>query len=322
MSLVLGVDTSNYTTSAALYETESRSVFSQRKLLTVREGEKGLRQSEAVYQHVRRLPELLEGLLCPARRPISAVGASSQPRSAPDSFMPCFEAGVSAARAIAAVSGIPYREFSHQAGHIAAALFSIGRLDWLGRRFVAFHVSGGTTEAVLCTPENGICPKMERIARSLDLKAGQAIDRVGLMLGLPFPAGPALEALARQSARRFSPRPCMKGSDCCLSGVENQCAQMHQAGQAPADIARFCLDSVCAALEGMLLAVRGRWPGIPLVFAGGVISDTIIREYFEAKYGALFARPEYSADNACGIAVLTGLSLSGQALPRSAAAAE
>lgn len=311
MSRFLGIDTSNYTTSAALYDTESRSVFSQRKLLTVPAGAKGLRQSDAVYQHIRRLPELIEHLFEAGGEPIAAVGVSARPRSAPDSFMPCFESGVAVARSIAAAAGIPCLEFSHQAGHIAAALFSIDRLSLLHRRFAAFHVSGGTTEAVLCTPGESLCPEMERVACSLDLKAGQAIDRVGLMLGLNFPAGPALEKLALQSARRYRPRACFKGVDCCLSGLENQCGRMLRDGEAPSDIARFCIDSIIAALEGMAVSVRTRWPDIPLVFAGGVMSDSIIRDYFEQAYGAFFARPAYSADNACGTAVLAGLSITG-----------
>lgn len=307
MSRILGIDTSNYTTSAALWETGSRSIFSQRKLLTVPEGGRGLRQSEAVYQHIRNLPELLEKLFVPGGAPLAAVGVSDRPRSASDSFMPCFEAGMAAARAVAAASGIPCRMFSHQAGHIAAALFSARRLDLLDRPFVAFHVSGGTTEAVLCTPGDSVSPRMERVARSLDLKAGQAVDRVGLMLGLAFPAGPALDGLAQMSEKQFTPRPSMRDGDCSLSGVENQCARMLEKGEPPQDIARFCLESIRAALDGMVGAVRHRWPGIPIVFAGGVMSNTLLREYFGSLGDVVFAGPGYSADNACGIAVLAGL---------------
>ena len=307
MSLFLGIDTSNYTTSAALYDDESRSIREERQLLRVKDGEKGLRQSDAVYQHVKNLPVLIGQLLKEEHPPILAVGVSAKPREAADSYMPCFEAGIAVAHSMAAALRVPYKDFSHQAGHIASALFSINRLELMEEPFIAFHVSGGTTEAVLCTPD-GVCPKTEVIARSLDLKAGQAVDRVGLMLSLPFPAGPALEKLAFQSERKFDPVPCMKGADCCLSGVENLCARMLESGSEPSDVARFCLDYVKASLDGMTRAVRERYPGLPLLYAGGVMSDSIIKEYFVRNYGALFARRGFSSDNACGIAVLAGRS--------------
>lgn len=307
MSLFLGIDTSNYTTSTALYDDENRRILEERQLLRVKEGEKGLRQSDAVYQHVKNLPVLIGRLLKEEHPPISAVGVSAKPREMAESYMPCFEAGISVAHSIAAALRIPYKDFSHQAGHIASALFSINRLELLEEPFIAFHVSGGTTEAVLCTPD-GVCPKTEVIARSLDLKAGQAVDRVGLMLSLSFPAGPALEKLAFRSERTFDPEPCMKGGDCCLSGVENLCARMLESGSEPAEVARFCLDYIKASLDGMTQAVRERYPGLPLLYAGGVMSNSIIKEYFVRKYGALFARRGFSSDNACGTAVLAGLS--------------
>ncbi len=311
MGIFLGIDTSNYTTSAALYDSASGEIRQERRLLSVKSGEKGLRQSEAVFQHVKALPELMEALLR-GEHP-QAVTCSARPRDEEGSYMPCFLVGEGAARCLAAAMDIPFFAVSHQAGHVAAALFSAGRLDLLGQRFLAFHVSGGTTELLLCSPGKGARAFfVERMAASLDLKAGQAVDRVGLMLGLPFPAGPALEALALQSARRFRVKPTMKGCDCSLSGLENRCAELHRRGQADCDVALFCLESIGAALAGMADAVLGRLgEPLPFVFAGGVMSNSILRGEMGQRYNAVFAAPGFSSDNAAGVAVLGALSVRG-----------
>lgn len=305
----LGIDTSNYTTSAAVYDGDL--VTGSRRLLDVRPGEKGLRQSDAVFQHVKRLPEIVEGLLTGFDGTIAAVGYSARPRDADGSYMPCFLTGALAARIAAAVHGVPCYAFSHQAGHVAAALYSASRLDMLTQRFIAFHVSGGTTEAVLHTAEGSFPGTFRLIAGSLDLKAGQAVDRVGVMLGLDFPAGPELERLALQSGARFHIKPSMKGGDCSLSGLENKCTAMMKNGVPHADIARYCLEFIKESLDSMARALIQDYGSLPLVFAGGVMSNSIIREYFVSQYGAVFARPEYSSDNAAGTAVLTGLKADG-----------
>ena len=170
--------------------------------------------------------------------------------------------------------------------------------------FLAFHVSGGTTDALLVEPDADCIIRCRVVGHSLDLKAGQLIDRVGGMLGLPFPAGPALEALAAQAQNTYRVKPTLKGCDCHLSGVENQCRDRLAAGQPPAEVARFCLDSVCAAVVGMTEAVLAEYGDLPLVYAGGVMSNTQLREYLSTRVGGRFAPPMYSADNAAGIACL------------------
>lgn len=303
MNDFLGIDTSNYTTSVALLK--DGTVLQKKKPLPVREGELGLRQSDAVFHHVAGLPEVMEAL--PGAAGVSAVGASDRPRDLPGSYMPCFSVGSGTARSVAHALGVPFYSFSHQAGHIAAALYSAQRLDLLRKRFIAFHVSGGTTEAVLAEPGGERVLRTTLLAGSLDLKGGQAVDRVGAMLGLPFPSGRALEELSGHTDVRFRIRPSMKGADCSLSGVENRCREMLLAGRAAEEIAAFCIQSVLAALDGMARALISRYGELPLVFAGGVSSNGTIRDALSKKYGALFAAPEFSADNAAGIAVLTAV---------------
>lgn len=307
MAWYLGIDTSNYTTSAALYDSEGGAVSQQKQLLPIKEGELGLRQSDAVFAHVKQLGRLVEALFEGGPVPLAGVGVSVRPRDAEGSYMPCFLVGEVAAQSIGAACGAPLTRVSHQSGHIAAALFSAGRLDLIGKRFAAFHLSGGTTEGLIAGPGGECGFTVELFARSLDLKAGQAVDRVGGMLGLKFPAGRELEQLASRSEKTYQVRPVMKGPDCSLSGIENRCQKMKLDGEADCDIARYCLDSILAALCGMTEAVRAQFGDIPILYAGGVMSNSIIREAVTSRYGGFFADPRFSTDNAAGVAVLASL---------------
>lgn len=303
MRSVVGIDSSNYTSSCAVWQA-GEIVANEKQLLPVKNGELGLRQSDAVFHHVKNLPAIIEAALSGAHTP-SAVGVSVRPRDAQGSYMPCFLAGASMARAMAAALKIPLYEFSHQAGHIAAALYSAGRLDLLEQKFIAFHVSGGTTEALLVTPDADTSVHCELIAKSLDLKAGQAVDRVGQLLGLPFPAGMALDALAVQGKSPMRPRPVFKDCDVHFSGLENQAAELLRRGACAQDIARYCIDYILAALDGMTEGLLKKYGELPLLFAGGVMSNSTICAALTEKYGAHFAKPAFSSDNAAGIAVLT-----------------
>jgi N6-L-threonylcarbamoyladenine synthase len=301
----LGVDTSNYTTSAAVYFSDENRIVQAKKLLPVKEGELGLRQSDAVFHHTKQLPEMIERL-CGGLPPIrpEAVSASVRPRNLEGSYMPCFLCGEGFARSAAAVVNIPVYRTSHQVGHILAALYSADRLSLVRERFIAFHVSGGTTDCLLCEPDEELIVKVTEIGTSLDLKAGQAVDRCGVMLGLRFPCGAELEKLAAGADRSFKIKPVLKGSDCCLSGIENKCRTMLAQGERPENIAKFCLDSVAAAVTVMTEAAVEKYGRLPLVFAGGVMSDVIIRDSIISRFPeASFAAPEFSCDNAAGVAI-------------------
>ena len=303
----LGIDTSNYTTSTALYYPDTGEVEQQKKLLPVKEGELGLRQSDAVFHHTRQLPDLLEGLLRQVG-PIRALGVSEKPCETEGSYMPCFLAGLGTARSLAAALHVPLYRFTHQQGHVAAAALGARCPELLQTAFLAFHVSGGTTDALLVRPDGMGGIRCMPAASSLDLKAGQLIDRVGKRLGLPFPAGPELECLALSAPRpKTKPRPVLRGMNCSLSGVENQCEQKQRAGVPAEEIARFCLESVLAAIAGMTEALRREHPGLPLLYAGGVMSNSFLREELAARFGGHFAPPAFSADNAAGIALLCAL---------------
>lgn len=299
----LGIDTSNYTTSAALFDGQ-RVLENRKLLLPVKPGEKGLRQSDAVFHHVRQLPQVLGPLLEDLEAPPGAVGVSVSPTTAEGSYMPCFLVGKNTAGLLGQAWKAPVEHFSHQQGHIAAALYSAGKLELLERRFLAFHVSGGTTEALLVQPDGEGMPHITLAAHSLDLKAGQAVDRVGLLLGLSFPCGPELERLALQWEGKLSYRPVLKGHDCSLSGIENQCKAMVDRGEPPAKIARHCLEAIAAVLDKMCSRLLEELGPLPVVFSGGVCSNSLLRQRLGEKYSATFAAPEFSSDNAAGVAVL------------------
>lgn len=297
----VGIDTSNYTTSAARYDGE-RVLENRKLLLPVKPGEKGLRQSDAVFHHVKQLPQVLEPIL--EMGPAGVVGVSITPRSEMGSYMPCFLVGKGFACTLGAAWGVGVKFFSHQQGHIAAALYSAGKLELLDRKFLAFHVSGGTTEALLVRPDPQGMPEVELVAQSLDLKAGQAVDRVGVMLGMGFPCGPELERAALAWDRPVKARAYMKGRDCSLSGVENQCRKLWEEGHPREEVARTCLEMVLAALDAMCAGLLEDFGPLPVVFSGGVCSNSILRERLTEKYGGAFAAPEFSADNGAGAAIL------------------
>ena len=302
---VLGLDTSNYTTSAAVFDGEEGR--NQGRLLEVRPGELGLRQSDALFQHVKHLPEVVEALLGEeGLGTVQAVGASTRPRAVEGSYMPCFLAGASQGQVLSQVLGVPFYAFSHQQGHLAAAAWSAGRLDLLDRPFLAWHLSGGTTELLRVEPEeNGVAVRAEILGGTSDISAGQLIDRTGVLLGLPFPAGKGVEKLSRQAQKREYYKVKVNGLTFSLSGMENRVRQMLQRGEEPAEIAWFAQETVCRVVQACTKAAMEQYPGLPVLCSGGVASNGRLKELLRQNCGALFAQPQFSTDNAMGTAILT-----------------
>ena len=302
---VLGLDTSNYTTSAAVFDGEGGR--NQGRLLEVRPGELGLRQSDALFQHVKHLPEVVEALLGEGGLgTVQAVGASTCPRAVEGSYMPCFLAGASQGQVLSQVLGVPFYAFSHQQGHLAAAAWSAGRLDLLDRPFLAWHLSGGTTELLRVEPEeDGVAVRAEILGGTSDISAGQLIDRTGVLLGLSFPAGKGVEKLSRQAQKREYYKVKVNGLTFSLSGMENKVRQMVQRGEEPAEIAWFAQETVCRVVQACTKAAMEAYPGLPVLCSGGVASNGRLKELLWQNCGALFAQPQFSTDNAMGTAVLT-----------------
>lgn len=296
MNCFLGIDTSNYTTSVALVGEDGSVVSNGKTPLGVSEGERGLRQSDALFAHVRNLPGALETI---RGKNIIAIGVSAFPRDVEGSYMPCFLAGRSAAFSLSSALDVPVYCFSHQRGHIRAALYSANRGDLIGRRYIAIHLSGGTTEILLV--ENG---KISLVGGTLDLNAGQLVDRVGVLLGLRFPCGKELSELAERGTAPEAPKVCVNGLECNFSGAENKAIRLLSSGVAKEDVAAYTVDFVKLTLDRLCENVRSAFRDIEIVCAGGVASNRVISRYIGEKYFACFASPEFSSDNACGAALL------------------
>ena len=309
--LILGIDTSNYTTSAALCTLDGEVVLNLKKLLPVAEGERGLRQSDALFAHTKNLPVIMDGvrefLDCnyPDRR-IVAVGYSKTPRDAEGSYMPCFLSGVAVASSVSAALGCQSYAFSHQSGHIMAALYSAGRLDLIEKseRFAAFHVSGGTTEILLVTPKaDGF--EVELVGGTADINAGQAIDRAGVMMGLGFPCGREMESLiSGRDIPCVKVKPCVRGLECNLSGLENLSRSLYERTGDKAAVSAFCFDFVADTLCKLTENLREVHGNVPIIYAGGVMSNKRIGARLAELENTYFSAPEFSSDNAAGVALL------------------
>ena len=303
----VGVDTSNYTTSLAFCDESGNVVANLKAPLTVKEGERGLRQSDAVFLHTKNLPVLFR-----EARPLfekylpKAIGVSAFPRTQEGSYMPCFLAGVASANAMGAALGVPTFEFSHQNGHIMAACYSGGvSEEVLKNDFLAFHVSGGTTEVLLVHPKESDF-SCEIVGGTLDMNAGQAIDRVGVAMGLAFPCGLEMERLALSAASDSIPkvRVCVNDGKCNLSGLENKAIKLFEETKDRAATAKFVLDFIAETLAVITEQLRATYPSFPIVYGGGVMSCSIIQKRLSGE-NVYFAEPQFSSDNAAGIALLT-----------------
>ena len=300
---VIGFDTSNYTTSIACFDGVDGVNCS--RLLPVKPGELGLRQSDAVFSHTKSLPEL-SGRLFSDLRQISAVGVSTRPRAVEGSYMPCFMVGYSHAKLLSDALQVPLFEVSHQQGHVAACLWSAGRLDLMDQPHLAWHLSGGTTELLLVEPE-GKNVKCTKIGGTTDISAGQLIDRTGVMLDLPFPAGKHVDLLSKEAENTDLFKVKCPGLEFSLSGVQNKVQQYAETNR-PAETAAYALRCVCYAVQAATRNAQKAYPGLEVVFSGGVASNSMLRAVMKE---AIFSEPAYSTDNAMGVAVLAHRLLEG-----------
>ncbi|MBQ8837041.1 MAG: peptidase M22 [Clostridia bacterium] len=301
----VGIDTSNYTTSVGIVDENGKVIANIKKLLPVASGECGLRQSDAVFAHIKNLPEVLakaDEVLCCSE--VKAVGYSSRPRNVEGSYMPCFLCGVDTALAFKTGRGIDAYAFSHQCGHISAALTSADAWNIADEKFIAFHVSGGTTEVLLCKRgDDGF--DTEIVGGTRDLSAGQAIDRAGVMMGMGFPCGAELEKEAEKyTAKIQKAKISVKDAYCNLSGLQNLSSKVYKDTNDKSATSAFVLDFVARTLHKMAEDARESYGDMPIVFGGGVMSNKRIRNMLETLGNVCFAEPALSSDNAVGIAEL------------------
>ena len=299
--MVIGFDTSNYTTSIACFD--GKDGLNCSRLLPVKQGELGLRQSDAVFQHIKSLPELSGRLFSHLDiHTVTAIGVSTRPRAVEGSYMPCFLVGYTHAKMLSDALGVPLVEVSHQQGHVAASLWSAGRMDLMDRPHLAWHLSGGTTELLLVEPE-GNNVRCTKIGGTTDISAGQLIDRTGQLLELPFPSGKHLDALSAQAQGREVFKVKCPGLEFSMSGVQNKVQQFHAKNGDTAETAAYALRCVANAVFQASKNAMDAYPGLEIVFSGGVASNSMLREVLK-PLNPVFAQPQYSTDNAMGVAIL------------------
>lgn len=297
MSIYLGIDTSNYTTSVAAVGSENANL---RKIIDIKEGMRGIRQSDGVFVHLKELPQLFDKLEIDMKK-IRGVGVSTRPRNQEGSYMPVFLAGESFARVIAKALGVPIFEYSHQDGHIMAGILSGDYNELTTGAFTAVHLSGGTTEILSCEYKNN-CFNAEITGGTKDISAGQLIDRLGVKLGMKFPCGKELDALSLScSEPTIKLKPCVKDGYINFSGMETKLLGMAET-ENPSLLAKSALTFVGKSLAE---AINSKKPE-RVLFVGGVASNTLLRKYLTENIAAMvyFSTPELSCDNAVGVAEL------------------
>ena len=303
---VLGIDTSCYTTSVACFGAAG-PLYDGRTLLPVRQGSRGLRQSEGVFLHTRQLPPLVEAAFAEVDpQSIGAVCCSAAPVEGEDSYMPVFLTGLGVARAVASALSVPIRTTNHQCGHIRAAL--IGNENKLSEdSFYCVHLSGGTTDLLLVERKGPGQFRIQPLGKSTDLHAGQMVDRVGVALGCAFPSGKELEALARQAADTSIRIPAsVQGLSCSLSGAESAAQRLIEQGADRAGIAFGVYDLLSRTLTKWLTNAQAQLGSRPVLLCGGVASSLLLRKLLQDRSDLplFFGESRFSSDNAVGVAAL------------------
>ncbi len=303
--LFLGFDTSCYTTSVSCVSNEG-IVFERRTMLSVPLGERGLRQSDAVFQHIKNLPPLVDELFGSIDRGrVAAAAVSARPTAREDSYMPVFLAGKLCALSAANALGVPLLETTHQAGHVRAAMLQNEAA--LDGPFLAMHLSGGTTDLLLVTAKAQGALDIERVGGSDDLHAGQFVDRVGVAMGLSFPSGPALERLAMAAQERSLRVPSsVRDLTCSFSGQETHCLRLFAEGSAREEVAYAVFDCLARTFSKLLTAAFARCGCESALLSGGVAESRLMRTLIERRLGRslLYAQKGLSGDNAVGAALL------------------
>lgn len=301
----LGIDTSCYTTSVALFNDYSQLVAEARKTLEVKAGKRGLQQSEMVFQHTRNLPNLIEKVIGGESYLFDAIGVSGAPRPIENSYMPAFLSGVAVARSIAATSNASIYIISHQENHLEAGLWSA---SWNNaERFLMLHASGGTTDLLVAEKQATGRYKLSLIGGSIDLHAGQFVDRIGVALGLQFPAGPALEHLANMAINKATLPLSVNKMTMSLSGPATAAQRLIDAGIDGATIALGVEYVLAETFAKVLLNATEAYNVRNVLLVGGVNSNNYIRIHIKerlAKKNIKLWIPEaqFSCDNAVGCA--------------------
>lgn len=305
-SYFMGLDTSAYTTSLAIVDSAETLIYDQRIQLPVKEGELGLRQSNAVFEHLANMPNLYPKELEYCREGnLKALAVSTRPRPVPGSYMPVFKVGESFGRFLAQTAGLIFLPSTHQEGHIMAGLWSAKQAPG---PYLVIHLSGGTTELLAVKETKPGSLEIKLVGESEDLNAGQFIDRLGKIMELPFPSGPALEKLALNCGEESINLPvAVKDNKISFSGPASHAERLLKKGCDKEKIARAIEECIAVSLARAISNIQGSLDHFKAILAvGGVTANQQVRKRLKEELGdleVLYAPPELSTDNAVGLAV-------------------
>lgn len=306
---VLGIDTSNYTTSIAVLDEDYNLIADERIILDVPKGARGLRQSDAVFKHIQNIPIMSENIFKHIdRNRIKCVSVSNKPRPIKDSYMPAFVSGQAFAKTLSCALDCDYMTFSHQEGHIRAGC--IDTTINVKEGIVVLHLSGGTTEMLLVKQDEGY--DIEIIGGSQDISFGQLIDRVGVHIGLPFPAGKWLDRMAFDYSgprTQFLKKICIKDTEINLSGIETQCIRSLENNIDQQALISELFYRISEALKQLIINIASKSKHTNILLVGGVSASECIKKYLtdglrNTDNQVYFSKPQLSTDNAVGIAAL------------------
>jgi N6-L-threonylcarbamoyladenine synthase len=289
----------------ALVDGRQGLIWEKRFSLPVQKGGLGLRQSEAVFAHLKSLPGIwAEGAFFLKEASLAGVSASTRPRPQAGSYMPVFKVGEAFGKIIARTLDLAFLPSTHQEGHVMGGLWSAGLPEG---RYLVWHLSGGTTELleVLEGPPGTLSLKL--IGGTEDLNAGQFIDRLGVKMGLPFPAGRELEKIARGGAPGAVKLPvAVKGTQISFSGPASAAQRLLEKGCPPEDLARAVETCIADSLFSAVNSLPSPERYDALLLVGGVAANSFIRERLAARlegWTVKGADPRFAGDNAVGLAV-------------------
>ena len=310
--VVIGFDTSNYRTSVAAVTLDGEILVNHRELLPVSSGERGLRQSDAVFAHIRQLRNSEEALREKLKGTwIAAVAASTKPRDGGESYMPVFQVGHTAGSMMAAAlafSGFRYLHSRQQTDFYHSLPVSRTRL------FLAVNLNSFLIAAVPCLLMSLVSAMIIQIstgaATCVPWALGQTCLQLCFFLGFCMTA---LLAVVKGKSGALLGVSLENGDlTCHLSGAETKVQQwIREGSMAREDMAREIYDLLARTLVRMLKAGAEKSGCREALVTGGVAASALLRQLMAERKAKtrgcpeiVFGRPEMSGDNAVGVALI------------------
>jgi N6-L-threonylcarbamoyladenine synthase/N6-L-threonylcarbamoyladenine synthase/protein kinase Bud32 len=303
-SLVLGIESTAHTASVGVASRDAAGGFEVLSNLSSlwRPPEGGIHPREAANAHADSLPGIIRDALKEARvapRGLSAVAFAQGP-----GLGPCLRTGASAARALALSARVPLVGVNHCVAHLEVGRALLGCEDP-----VLLYASGGNTQVIAFAGG-----RYRVFGETLDIGIGNMLDKFGREMGLPFPAGPEIERMAREGGALLPLPYSVKGMDVAYSGMLTAALQLRQGGARAEDLAMSIQEVAFAMLVEVAERAMAHVGKRELLLGGGVAANGRLAEMAavmcrERGASSFVPPPRYCVDNGAMIAVLGGLML-------------